>query len=71
MSTKELTRDNLDQTLSDNEIVLIDWWADWCGPCRAFAPVYEAVSEKHDDVGTVLEVRVPAHAIGEFQPFAQ
>ncbi|NLG19961.1 MAG: thiol reductase thioredoxin [Actinomycetales bacterium] len=50
MSTKELTRDNLDQTLSDNEIVLIDWWADWCGPCRAFAPVYEAVSEKHDDV---------------------
>lgn len=50
MSTMELTRENLDDTLSDNEIVLIDWWASWCGPCRAFAPVYEQVSEKHADV---------------------
>jgi thioredoxin 1 len=50
MSTVELTRENLDETLSDHEIVLIDWWAAWCGPCRAFAPVYEQASEKHPDV---------------------
>ena len=50
MSTVELTRENLDQTLSDHDIVLIDWWAEWCGPCRAFAPVYEQTSEKHADV---------------------
>jgi thioredoxin 1 len=50
MSTVELTAENFDQTVSDNEFVLIDFWASWCGPCRQFAPVYEKASEKHEDL---------------------
>ncbi|MDQ4007207.1 MAG: thioredoxin [Actinomycetota bacterium] len=50
MSTVTATAGNFRQTVSDNGIVLVDFWADWCGPCKMFAPVFEAASEKHDDV---------------------
>jgi thioredoxin len=50
MATLELTKDNFNQTIDGGKPVIIDFWAPWCGPCRAFAPTFEAVSEQHPDV---------------------
>jgi thioredoxin 1 len=50
MPTTELTGTNFQATIDDNDIVLVDFWADWCGPCKMFAPTYESVSEQHEDV---------------------
>ncbi|WP_261383752.1 thioredoxin [Streptomyces sp. T12] len=49
-TTVELTKENFDQTVTDNEFVLIDFWADWCGPCKQFAPVYEKAAEANPDL---------------------
>lgn len=50
MATKDLTQETFQETIENNDIVLVDWWADWCGPCKMFAPVYDEVSAKHDDI---------------------
>ncbi|WP_306338136.1 thioredoxin [Streptomyces sp. KL118A] len=49
-ATVELTKENFDQTVTDNGFVLIDFWAEWCGPCKQFAPVYEKAAEANPDL---------------------
>ena len=50
MATVDLTNETFSDTVNDNDIVIIDFWAPWCGPCKNFAPIYEEASEKHDGV---------------------
>ena len=50
MATVNLTKDTFEDTIVNNDIVLVDFWADWCGPCKSFAPTYEKVSADHEGV---------------------
>ena len=50
MAVVELTDQNFEDTVSNNDFVIVDYWAPWCGPCRSFAPTYEKVSEEHEDI---------------------
>ena len=50
MATTEITKDTLNQTIEDGGIVLLDFWAAWCGPCRMFGPIFAQASEQHDDI---------------------
>jgi len=49
MAVTQLTQQNIDETINNNEIVVIDFWAPWCGPCQTFKPIFELASEKHED----------------------
>ena len=50
MATIELTKENFNETINNNDVVVVDFWAPWCGPCRMFAPTFEAVSEQYPNV---------------------
>lgn len=66
MATVQATKENIEDLVNNNDIVMFDFWASWCGPCQAFAPIYEAASERYPDVvfakvNTEEEREIAAH----------
>ena len=68
MPTIEATKDNFEELILNNDTVLVDFWAEWCGPCRMFAPVYEKLSEQHPDlVFAKVDTEAEPELAGYFQ----
>jgi thioredoxin 1 len=68
MGTTNVTTEDFQSTIEDNDIVFVDWWASWCGPCRMFAPVYEKAAADHQDIAFAkIDTEAEAGLAGAFQ----